>query len=59
MRIRGAPLFLGLFALITLVLAGAAVGKRLGAAEREGAYLALLAMVIVGWLFIRRKWSRP
>lgn len=59
MHIRGAPLFLGLFTVITLILAGAAVGKMLGAAEGDGAYLAVLVTVTISWLITRRKWTQP
>jgi hypothetical protein len=41
---------LGGFALITLLLAGAAVGRVLGVSLGEALYLTGLLLVILGWL---------
>jgi putative Mn2+ efflux pump MntP len=41
---------LGGFALITLLLAGAAVGRVLGVSFGEALYLTGLVLVILGWL---------
>ncbi len=41
---------LGGFALITLLLAGAAVGRVLGVSFGEALYLTGLLLVILGWL---------
>lgn len=41
---------LGAFALITLLLAGAAVGRVFGVSVGEALYLAALLLVALGWL---------
>ncbi len=41
---------LGGFALITLLLAGAAVGRAFGMSLGEALYLTGLALVVLGWL---------
>ncbi len=41
---------LGGFALVTLLLAGAAVGRVLGVSFGEALYLTMLLLVILGWL---------
>ncbi len=41
---------LGGFALITLLLAGAAVGRVFGVSFGEALYLTGLALVVLGWL---------
>ena len=49
--------WLGLFALLTLVLAGAAIGRILKLPNGEGIYLAMLAAALIGW-WIGRRGSR-
>ena len=46
---------LGVFALLTAVLAGAAVARLCGLSSSEGAYLAVLLLVFIGWLAGRRE----
>jgi len=41
---------LGGFALITLLLAGAAVGRLLGISLSDALYLTLVVLVVFGWL---------
>jgi membrane protein implicated in regulation of membrane protease activity len=41
---------LGGFALLTLLLAGAAIGRLLGISVGYALYLTLVALVMVGWL---------
>lgn len=41
---------LGAFALISLLLAGAAVGRVLGLRFGEALYLAVLLLTLIGWL---------
>ncbi len=41
---------LGGFALITLLLAGAAVGRVIGVSFGEALYLTGLALVVLGWI---------
>ena len=41
---------LGGFALITLLLAGAAIGRVLGVSFGEALYLTGLALVVLGWI---------
>jgi len=43
-------ILIGVFALVTIVLAGASVGRLLGLSADEGAYLTVLLMAVVGWL---------
>lgn len=53
---------LGGFALITLLLAGAAVGRVLGVSLGEALYLTGLLLVILGWLgnrVLRRYCANP
>lgn len=45
---------IGLFALVTAVLAGAALGRAFGWSSGEGAYLAMLVIAVVGWWVGRR-----
>lgn len=45
---------IGLFALLTGLLAGAAIGCLLGMSAREGAYLTALILALLGWLAGRR-----
>ncbi len=45
---------IGLFALVTAVLAGAALGRAFGWSGGEGAYLAMLVIAVVGWWVGRR-----
>lgn len=49
--------WLGLFALLTLVLAGAAIGRILKLPNGEGIYLTLLITALIGW-WIGRHSSR-
>jgi hypothetical protein len=44
----------GVFALVTAVLAGAALGRMVGWSAGEGAYLTMLLMSLVGWWVMRR-----
>ena len=46
--------WLGLFALLTLVLAGAAIGRILKLPNGEGIYLTVLITVLIGWWIGRR-----
>lgn len=41
--------WLGLFALLALVLAGAAIGRIFKLPNGEGIYLTLLAATLIGW----------
>jgi uncharacterized membrane protein YccC len=45
---------IGIFALVTAVLAGAALGRAFGWSAGEGAYLTLLVMSLGGWWINRR-----
>lgn len=45
---------IGLFALVTAVLAGAALGRAFGWSAGEGAYLTLMLIAFVGWWVGRR-----
>ena len=49
--------WLGLFALLTLVLAGAAIGRIFKLPNGEGIYLTLLITALIGW-WIGRRGSR-
>ncbi len=40
----------GLFAFITLVLAGAAVGRLFGLPVGDGAYLTITILAVIGWM---------
>lgn len=44
---------IGLFALLTVIVAGAAIGRIVGVSAGEGMYLAALVLAAVGW-FIER-----
>ena len=46
--------WLGLFALLTLVLAGAAIGRILKLPNGEGIYLTVFAATLIGWWIGRR-----
>ncbi|MBN8638594.1 MAG: hypothetical protein J0M07_24990 [Anaerolineae bacterium] len=46
--------WLGLFALLTLVLAGAAIGRIFKLPNGEGIYLTLLITALIGWWIGRR-----
>jgi len=43
-------ILIGVFALLTAVLAGAAVGRLLGLSAGEAAYLSMLLLAAVSWL---------
>jgi hypothetical protein len=45
---------IGLFAVITLLLAGAAIGRIVGLNADEGAYLTAFALALIGWWVGRR-----
>jgi len=47
-------ILIGLFALLTFILAGAAIGRVMGLSASEGIYLTILTLTIVGWLIARR-----
>ena len=47
-------ILIGLFALLTFILAGAAIGRWLGFSAGESLYLTLLTLTIVGWFMARR-----
>lgn len=42
--------FIGLFTLLTLILAGAAIGRLLRLSSDEGAYLMLLILAVIAWV---------
>lgn len=46
--------WLGLFALLTLVLAGATIGRMFKLPNGEGIYLTLLITALIGWWVGRR-----
>lgn len=46
--------WLGLFALLTLVLAGAAIGRILKLPNGEGIYLTVFIISLIGWWIGRR-----
>ena len=46
--------WLGLFALVTLVLAGAALGRLIGLRIGDSLYLAIFVPTLIGW-WIRRR----
>ena len=46
--------WIGLFALLTLMLAGAAIGHILKLPNGEGIYLTILITVLIGWWIGRR-----
>jgi len=45
---------IGLLALLTFILAGAAIGRLMGLSASEGIYLTTLTLAVVGWLIARR-----
>lgn len=45
---------IGLFALLTFILAGAAIGRVMGLSVSEGIYLTTLTLAVVGWFMGRR-----
>ena len=47
-------ILIGLFALLTFILAGAAIGRWLGFSAGESLYLTLLTLTIVGCFMARR-----
>ena len=47
-------ILIGLFALLTFILAGAAIGRLLGLSASEGIYLTILTLVAIGWFMVRR-----
>ena len=49
---------LGLFALVTLILAGAAVGRVMELTAGEGTYLTALLLATLGWLYGRWNFRR-
>lgn len=48
-------MLIGLFTLLTLVLAGAAVGRIIGLTAGEGAYLTGLLLALIGWIAGRKR----
>ena len=46
--------WIGLFALLTAALAGAAIGRILDFSAGEGAYLSLFSIALIGWRVGRR-----
>ncbi len=46
--------WLGLFTLLTLVLAGAAIGRIFKLPNGEGIYLIVLSVALIGWWIGRR-----
>lgn len=50
--------FVGLFTLLTIMLAGAAIGRLLGLRADQGAYFTLLVLAAVGWLVSRRMFRK-
>jgi len=47
-------ILVGLFALLTLILAGAAIGRLMGLSASEGIYLTILMLAAIGWFMGRR-----
>ena len=47
-------ILVGLFALLTLILVGAAIGRLVGLSAGEGAYLMVFGVAFVGWWIGRR-----
>lgn len=45
---------IGLFAVVTAVLAGATLGRVFGWSSGEGTYLTMLVLAVVGWWMGRR-----
>ena len=50
--------WLGLFALVTLVLAGAALGRVFGMRLGDSLYVAIFLPTLIGWWLGRRKLSK-
>ena len=50
--------WLGLFALVTLVLAGAALGRLIGLRIGDSLYLAIFVPTLIGWWIGRRNQSK-
>jgi hypothetical protein len=50
MKVPASPQSFGMFALLTLLVCGAAVGQRVGLALWESLYLTLLVLGVIGWL---------
>gem|GEM_PF-3321217 len=48
------PLFVGIFALLTFVCAGAAIGRLFMLSTSEGIYAALLLLAVICWFKGRR-----
>jgi len=44
----------GLFVLVTLILAGAALGRLFGLPTGDGAYLTVILLAVLGWMTGRR-----
>jgi hypothetical protein len=44
---------IGLFAVLTALLAGAVIGRLFGLSAGEGLYLTALALAVMGWLIGR------
>lgn len=49
-------LLMGLFALITLLTAGAAIGRAVGLSGVAGAYAAVVLCACIGWMYYR--WAK-
>ncbi len=47
-------MWIGAFAAITAIVAGAAIGRFVGMSAAEGVYLTLLALSVIGWWIERR-----
>lgn len=47
-------ILIGLFTLLTFILAGAAIGQLLGLSAGEGIYLTTLTLTVVGWFMARQ-----
>jgi len=45
---------IGLFALLTFILAGGAIGRLMGLSASEGIYLTTVTLAVVGWFMGRR-----
>ena len=50
--------WIGLFALHTLLLTGAAIGRLFGFSTGEGVYLTVFILALIGWLVGRRAHRR-
>lgn len=49
---------IGLFAVLTALLAGAAIGRVFGLSAGEGLYLTALALAVMGWFIGRHSRRR-